>query len=213
MNENMKVGMAVLGGYVLGRTKKGGLALRLAMMAAGVNPRDMVKDNLAKALKSPDAAKIATELTAPLIEALRAAAMSTVENRVNGVADSLAQRTAGLRSLSGGGAEGKQDSGSETGQPAGDGAEKSGTAESGNQGRESDGKASQSSGDDNSSSGTGAQQSGGGQGADASGSAGSADDAGRNQGGDSGEDERATPDGRTPDSDRAAPQRSADASR
>jgi len=198
----MKVGMAVLGGYVLGRTKKGGLALRLAMMAAGVNPRDAVRENLTKALKSPDAAKIANELTAPLVEALRAAAMSAVENRVGGVADSLAQRTANLRAVPGAGGQ-AGDKEQEKGQQPESGSEESGKKESGNQGRESDAPdagadGGQSRQEDENASGEKGSQSG---------------SAGQDSGDGPGDDERGSPEERTPDSDRAAPQRSADASR
>ena len=38
MNENTKLGAAVIGGYILGRTKKGGTALRFAMFLCG-NPQ------------------------------------------------------------------------------------------------------------------------------------------------------------------------------
>lgn len=95
MVENQaKLASALLGGYLLGRTKKGGFALRLAsrMFLSGQNtdPQELVRDNLNRLLASG----IVDQLRAQAVEAAKAA----VDARVQGLAANLNQRTENLRS-------------------------------------------------------------------------------------------------------------------
>lgn len=95
MVENQaKLASALLGGYLLGRTKKGGFALRLAsrMFLSGQNtdPQELVRDNLNRLLASG----VVDQLRAQAVEAAKAA----VDARLQGLAANLNQRTENLRS-------------------------------------------------------------------------------------------------------------------
>ncbi|HEX3590331.1 MAG TPA: hypothetical protein VHV74_11915 [Pseudonocardiaceae bacterium] len=104
MEEQTKVTTAVLAGYVLGRTKQGKRALRLAMWLGGGSGG--VASNLAQQAKTglvanPALAALLTQVRGPLADAARKAVTSAVENRANSLADALQNRTASL-SLPGG---------------------------------------------------------------------------------------------------------------
>lgn len=95
MVENQaKLASALLGGYLLGRTKKGGFALRLAsrMFLSGQNadPQELVRENLSKLLASG----VVDQLRTQAMEAAKAA----VDARMQGLAANLNQRTENLRS-------------------------------------------------------------------------------------------------------------------
>ena len=51
MDDRVKIGAAVVGGYVLGRTKKGRAAIRLAMWLAGTDyrPGELVRTDALRA--------------------------------------------------------------------------------------------------------------------------------------------------------------------
>ncbi len=95
MNDTMKLSAAVIGGYVLGRTKKGkaaiGLALWLAGRQAGLRPGALLAN-------APELGKLATQLKGPAVKAVRRAATATLESRTTALADSLQRRTASLTS-------------------------------------------------------------------------------------------------------------------
>lgn len=96
MMTNGKIAAAVVGGYLLGRTGKGKLALSLGMMLAGrklsLNPQDLAK-NLAG---SPLLAGLSDQVRKELVEGTKSAAGSALEARMNSLADSLRERSAAL---------------------------------------------------------------------------------------------------------------------
>ncbi|MBC7267921.1 MAG: ABC transporter substrate-binding protein [Streptomyces sp.] len=91
---NAKIGAAVLGGYVLGRTKKGKLAISLGAMLAGSRVRP---GQFGKALDSPFLHNITGQVRTELSEAGKAAAGSVLTAKADHLADALHERTAGLR--------------------------------------------------------------------------------------------------------------------
>ena len=105
---NVKLGAAVVGGYVLGRTKKGMLALRLAMYLSGDQggPANRVigsaRHGVAQIAQSDEARQIVDQVKGPLMEALQRAALAAVTTRVSGVADRLNEHTAHLNELASG---------------------------------------------------------------------------------------------------------------
>ncbi|MFE2180564.1 hypothetical protein [Streptomyces sp. NPDC059455] len=97
MMTNGKIAVAVVGGYLLGRTKKAKLAVGLGMLLAGkkisLDPQQL-KKSLAQA---PLLSGLNSEVRKELADATRQAATKAVSNRVSGLADSLHERTALLR--------------------------------------------------------------------------------------------------------------------
>jgi hypothetical protein len=93
MERNAKIGTALVGGYLLGRTRKAKLALGLGMFLAGkkmnLDPRQLAT-TLAK---SPVLAGLSDQVRDQLVHATRDAATKTVTNRAGSLADSLQQRT------------------------------------------------------------------------------------------------------------------------
>ncbi|MFG3346292.1 ABC transporter substrate-binding protein [Streptomyces sp. NPDC048018] len=92
---NAKMGTALIGGYLLGRTKKGKLALGLAMALAGsrVKPAQLGK-SLAK---SPILSHVNQQVRGELMSAGKAAATTVLNAKAEHLADALHGRTAGLR--------------------------------------------------------------------------------------------------------------------
>jgi hypothetical protein len=104
MDDQTKVTTAVLAGYLLGRTKQGKRALRLALWLGGGSGG--VASSLAQQAKTgleanPALAALLAQVRGPLTDAARKAVTSAVENRANSLADALQNRTASL-SLPGG---------------------------------------------------------------------------------------------------------------
>ncbi|MQS16644.1 hypothetical protein F7Q99_31770 [Streptomyces kaniharaensis] len=98
MMTKAKIGAAVLGGYVLGRRKKARLALGLGALLAGarVKPKQ-----LADALtSSPLLSGVSEQVRGELVNAGKEAATSVLTTRANSLADSLHERTRGLREKS-----------------------------------------------------------------------------------------------------------------
>ena len=97
MNENAKLGAAVVGGYILGRTKKGGTALRFAMFLGGnQNAQQLVgkgRTLASQVLASQEAKQITDQVRGPLQEAIQQAAMAAVQARMVGITKGLTART------------------------------------------------------------------------------------------------------------------------
>lgn len=97
MMTNGKIAVAVAGGYLLGRTKKAKLALGLGMLLAGkkitLDPQQLARAVADSPLLSGLNAQARKELTG----AAKSAATSALSTRMNGLADSLHERTRGLR--------------------------------------------------------------------------------------------------------------------
>ncbi|MBM9506325.1 hypothetical protein [Actinacidiphila acididurans] len=95
MMTNAKIGVAVVGGYMLGRTKKAKLALGLGMFLAG-KKFALDGDALRKALGSPVIGELNGQVREQIVDATRTAAKEALTKRVGGIADSLHERSLAL---------------------------------------------------------------------------------------------------------------------
>lgn len=91
---NATMGAAVLGGYLLGRTKKAKLALGLGALLAGSQVRP---GQLGKALDAPFLSDLTRQVRSELAGAGKAAATSVLSSKADHLAGTLHERTAGLR--------------------------------------------------------------------------------------------------------------------
>ncbi|MFF9779642.1 ABC transporter substrate-binding protein [Streptomyces sp. NPDC013978] len=91
---NATMGAAVLGGYLLGRTKKAKLALGLGALLAGSQVRP---GQLGKALDAPFLSDLTRQVRSELAGAGKAAATSVLSSKADNLAGALHERTAGLR--------------------------------------------------------------------------------------------------------------------
>ena len=97
MMTNGKIAVAVAGGYLLGRTKKMKLALGLGMLLAG-KKITLDPQQLARAVAdSPLLSGLNAQARKELSGAAKSAATSALSTRMNGLADSLHERTLSLR--------------------------------------------------------------------------------------------------------------------
>jgi len=105
MMNNSKIGIALVGGYLLGRTKKAKMAIGLGMFVAGkklnLNPQ-----HLARTLaNSPVVGGLTDQVRKDLVDGTKSALTSAVTQRANSFADSLHERTLDIndpaRSVSG----------------------------------------------------------------------------------------------------------------
>jgi hypothetical protein len=103
--DRAKFGAAVVGGYLLGRTKKGGAALRLASWLSGntAGPKmvGMARQGVTTVLASDQAKEITEQLRGPVMDAIRQAAMDAAMARVNRISDNLVARTQALGTVGG----------------------------------------------------------------------------------------------------------------
>jgi hypothetical protein len=100
-----KLAAAVIGGYVLGRTKKGGAALTLASWLsgnqAGPQAMSMARKGLTQVARSEQAAQIMKQVRGPLMEAAQKAATQAVLSRVTAISDGLTARAQALSEVGG----------------------------------------------------------------------------------------------------------------
>ncbi|MFJ2895045.1 hypothetical protein ACIO87_09185 [Streptomyces sp. NPDC087218] len=93
---------AVAGGYVLGRTKKGRLALTAASYLAGrrlgIDPRSLVTQGAKKLGEIPQVADLGDQLRGELMTAGRNAVSAAADRRLSALADSVRERTLRLES-------------------------------------------------------------------------------------------------------------------
>lgn len=94
----LKVGAAVAGGYLLGRTKKARAVASLALWATGnrYRVRDVARDGAARLAQSPEVSKMSSELAGPLLEAGRRAALAVVQAQAQRLTQDLQDRTSAL---------------------------------------------------------------------------------------------------------------------
>ncbi|MDX3606283.1 hypothetical protein PV702_07330 [Streptomyces sp. FL06-04B] len=96
MTKNAKIGAALVGGYLLGRTKKAKLALGFGMFLLGkkidLDPRQIGR----MLADSPALGSLNDQVRKELVEATRTAATKAVTQRAGSLADSLQQRTQAL---------------------------------------------------------------------------------------------------------------------
>lgn len=87
----------VVGGYFLGRTKKGKLALVLASLflgrRLGLGPQELIKKGVEKLAETPQIAELGTQVRQDLTKAARAALTSTLNRRIDSISDALHERT------------------------------------------------------------------------------------------------------------------------
>ncbi|MFF8789823.1 hypothetical protein [Streptomyces sp. NPDC015125] len=93
---NAKIGVALIGGYLLGRTKKAKMAIGLGMFLAGkklnLDPRQLG----ALVANSPVLGPLHDQVRKELVDATKSAAGAALNQRMNGLADSLHERTLAL---------------------------------------------------------------------------------------------------------------------
>ncbi|MBL1289292.1 hypothetical protein JKV81_20910 [Streptomyces sp. For3] len=102
MTVNAKIGAALVGGYLLGRTKKAKLAIGFGMFLAGkklsLDPKQLGK----MLADSPLLGGVSDQVRKELVGATKTAATNALTQRATGLADSLHQRTLELEDPSGG---------------------------------------------------------------------------------------------------------------
>ncbi|MEU0837457.1 histone protein, partial [Streptomyces sp. NPDC005969] len=102
MDDTAKVTLAaaVLGGYVLGRTKKGRLALTIATYLAGrrfgLEPRQLAAEGMRRLGEIPQFADLQEQLKGEALDAGRKAVTAAVDRGMGSLADALSERTARL---------------------------------------------------------------------------------------------------------------------
>ena len=100
-----RLAAAVIAGYVLGRTKKGGAALTLASWLsgnqAGPQAMSMARKGLTQVVQSEQAAQIMKQVRGPLMEAAQKAATQAVLSRVTAISDGLTARAQALSEVGG----------------------------------------------------------------------------------------------------------------
>ncbi|MGW0787514.1 hypothetical protein ACWD04_04495 [Streptomyces sp. NPDC002911] len=109
MTGNAKIGVALVGGYLLGRTKKAKLAIGFGMFLAGkklsLDPKQLGR----MLAESPLLGTLNDQVRNELVGATKTAATNALTDRATGLADSLRKRTLELGDPSGGRAEDAQD--------------------------------------------------------------------------------------------------------
>jgi len=100
-----KLAAAVIAGYVLGRTRKGGAALALASWLsgnrAGPQAMSMARKGLTQVAQSEQVAQIMKQVRGPLMEAAQKAATQAVLSRVTAISDGLTDRAQALSEVGG----------------------------------------------------------------------------------------------------------------
>jgi hypothetical protein len=102
---NARLAAAAVGGYVLGRTKKGGAALGLASWLggnqAGQQAMAMARKGLTQVAQSEQVAQIVAQIRGPLMEAAQKAATQAALGRVTAISNGLTARTQALSEVGG----------------------------------------------------------------------------------------------------------------
>jgi len=97
VNATARIAAAVAGGYLLGRTKKLKMAITVGSMLAGqrisTNPRELLRQGAQLIESNPELAKLSEQVRSQLIQALRAAAVSTASDGMNQISDAIHNRT------------------------------------------------------------------------------------------------------------------------
>ncbi|MEJ8661746.1 histone protein [Streptomyces sp. MS1.AVA.4] len=96
----MALAAAIAGGYVLGRTKKGRLALSLGTYLAGrrfgLEPRQLAVEGMRRLGEIPQVAELQDQLKGEVLEAGRKAVTAAATRSMGTLADTLRDRTASL---------------------------------------------------------------------------------------------------------------------
>lgn len=96
MMSNAKIGVALVGGYLLGRTKKAKMAIGLGMFLAGKKLNPDPRQLGAWVAGSPVLGPLNDQVRKELVDATKSAAGAALNQRMNGLADSLHERTLAL---------------------------------------------------------------------------------------------------------------------
>ncbi|MEU3987765.1 hypothetical protein OG229_35530 [Streptomyces platensis] len=96
MMTNAKIGVALVGGYFLGRTKKAKMALGLGLFLAGKKLNPDPKQLGTLVANSPVLGPLNDQVRKELVDATKAAAGTALTQRMSGLADSLHERTVAL---------------------------------------------------------------------------------------------------------------------
>src|SRR5690606_19817624 len=102
MDDQAKVALAaaVVGGYVLGRTKKGRVALSVATYLAGrrfgLEPRQLAAEGLRRLGEVPQVAELQQQLRGEVLDAGRQAVTAAANRSMTSLADAIGDRTARL---------------------------------------------------------------------------------------------------------------------
>ncbi|MEV6791786.1 hypothetical protein AB0M87_07255 [Streptomyces sp. NPDC051320] len=99
-SKKVSIAAAMAAGYVLGRTKKGKLALGFASLVAGqqlpLNPRELLALGARKLAENPQVAPLIQQARGDVVDAGRTALSAAANRRLEAVADALQQRTEAL---------------------------------------------------------------------------------------------------------------------
>jgi hypothetical protein len=113
MKDGVRIGMAVGLGYLLGRTRKGRMALMLVGVGvtgrAGKNPAALLKQGVDVLGSSPQVKTLTETVRGRLVEAGKAAAVSAVSSQVDTLTGKIEERTGALSSPPVDGQAGKTD--------------------------------------------------------------------------------------------------------
>ncbi|MEU5756905.1 hypothetical protein [Streptomyces sp. NPDC047829] len=93
------LGAALAAGYVLGRTKKGKVAVGAASLLAGqglLTPKKLITRALHTVAESPQAVQLLGQVRGELMDSARSALSTTADRGLGALADSLQQRTESL---------------------------------------------------------------------------------------------------------------------
>ncbi|MDI6409907.1 hypothetical protein QLX52_13815 [Streptomyces albus] len=126
MNDSQKTTVlaAVVGGYLLGRTKKAKFALTVGSLVAGrrlgVAPQELLGSGLKKLTETPQFEELSSQVKEQLMSAARTAAVSLANRRISSLSSTLRDRTDRLGELAkpggeqngGGGGDGDEEGGS-----------------------------------------------------------------------------------------------------
>lgn len=97
MMNNSKIGLALVGGYLLGRTRKAKMAIGLGMFLAGkklnISPQQLAK----MVANSPVAGQLSDQVRKDLVGNTKSALTSALTQRAGSLADSLHERTLDMK--------------------------------------------------------------------------------------------------------------------
>ncbi|NEC12360.1 hypothetical protein G3I34_08680 [Streptomyces sp. SID8014] len=133
MADNVKIGAALVGGYLLGRTKKAKLAIGFGMFLAGKKLDLDPKKIGGMLVDSPVLGGLSDQVRKDLVGATRTAATNALTQRATSLADSLHERTLRLDDPDAARDEGERDA---DGDDGAEGDDARGEAEDGTTGRE-----------------------------------------------------------------------------
>lgn len=100
---SVKCGLALVAGYVLGRTKKAKAAIGLGLWVSGRNhhAKDVLRDQAVRLARSAEGEQLINQIRGPAVEAGRRAAVAVYEAKLGRLTDALAERTERLTSALG----------------------------------------------------------------------------------------------------------------